>query len=101
MNSMYEKYAKDFHAMHTCLRGLNSLLIIYQIDRTCFPVLTCEKAAPRQDMNIKVTAFTVTNKLYNMCVKYFHNRNMGTGYLRTHLFDMQAVTPSIRCFHLL
>ena len=44
-----------------CLHGSNNLFTLYQIDRTWFD----ETAVPRPDMNIKVTPFTVTQKLYN------------------------------------
>ena len=46
--------------MHARLRGPNNLLILHQIiNKTYFPCLADEIAEPRQDMNIKVTAFTV------------------------------------------
>ena len=48
--------------MHARLCGPNSLLTIYQINKTDFPSLADEIAEPRPDMNIKVAAFTVSEK---------------------------------------
>ena len=48
--------------MHARLRGPNNLLI-----ETDFPCLADEIAKPRPDMNIKVTAFTVSEKSINTC----------------------------------
>ena len=45
------------------MRGSNNLLTLYQLDRldrTWFPII----AEPRPDMNIKVAAFTVSQKPY-------------------------------------
>ena len=45
--------------MHIRLRGPNNLLILHQPD---FPCLADEIAEPCPDMNIKVTAFTLSKK---------------------------------------
>ena len=51
--------------MHARLRGPNNLLILHQIImRTFFPCLADEIGEPRPDMNIKVTAFTESKKLF-------------------------------------
>ena len=53
--------------MHARLRGPNNLLILHQIIiEPAFPCLAHEIAEPRPDMNIKVTAFTVNEKSYNI-----------------------------------
>ena len=49
--------------MHARLLGTKSLLTLYQIiDKPDFPCLTDGIAEPRPDMNIKVAAFTVSEK---------------------------------------
>ena len=48
--------------MHARLRGSKSLLTLYQPN---FPSLADEIAEPRPDMNIKVDAFTVSEKSIN------------------------------------
>ena len=49
--------------MHARLLGLKSLLNLYYIiNKTLFPLLADEIAEPRPDMNIKVAAFTVSEK---------------------------------------
>ena len=51
--------------MHARLRGSKSLLTLYQIiSKTWFP-LSDEIAEPCPDMNIKVAAFTVSEKSSN------------------------------------
>ena len=56
--------------MHAHLRGPKSLLTLYQIiNKTRFPCLADEIAEPRPDMNIKVAAFTVSEKSSNMLMK--------------------------------
>ena len=47
------------------LRGPNNLLILHQVIKIehDFPCLADEIAEPRQDMNIKVAAFTVSESL--------------------------------------
>ena len=51
--------------MHARLRG-PKLLTLYQIiNKTRFPSLADEIAEPRPDMNIKVAAFTVSEKSIN------------------------------------
>ena len=51
--------------MHARLHGPNNLLIIRQIIiEPDFPCLADEIAVSRPDMNIKVTAFTESKKLY-------------------------------------
>ena len=52
--------------MHARLRGSKSLFTFYQIliERD-FPFLADEIAEPHQDMNIKVAAFTVSEKSSN------------------------------------
>ena len=53
--------------MHVCLRGPKSLLTLYQIKiEPDFPCLLGEIAEPRPDMNIKVAAFTVSEKSINI-----------------------------------
>ena len=47
--------------MHARLRGPNNLLFLIEPDLPC---LADEKAKPRPDMNIKVIAFTESNKFY-------------------------------------
>ena len=55
--------------MHARLRGSNSLFTLYQIiDKTCFPSLADEIAKPHPDMNIKVAAFTVSEKSSNILI---------------------------------
>ena len=52
--------------MHARLRGSKSLLTLYQIiNKTSIPFQTDEIAEPHPDMNIKVAAFTVSEKSYN------------------------------------
>ena len=52
--------------MHARLRGSKSLLTLYQIiSKTDFPSLADEIAEPYPDMNIKVAAFTVSEKSSN------------------------------------
>ena len=47
------------------LRGPNNLLILHTIIDSDFPCLADEIAEPRPDMNIKVAAFTVSEKSVN------------------------------------
>ena len=52
--------------MHARLRGSKSLLTLYQIiNKPNFPFLADGIAEPRPDMNIKVAAFTVSEKSSN------------------------------------
>ena len=52
--------------MHALLRGSKSLLTLYQIiNKPDFPSLADEIAEPHPDMNIKVAAFTVSEKSSN------------------------------------
>ena len=52
--------------MHAHLRGSKSLLTLYQIKiKPDFPSIADEIAEPHPDMNIKVTAFTVSEKSSN------------------------------------
>ena len=52
--------------MHARLRGLKNLLILHQIKiEPDFPSLGDEIAEPRPDMNIKIAAFTVSEKSSN------------------------------------
>ena len=52
--------------MHARLRGPNNLFILYQlIKKSDFPSLADEIAEARPDMNIKVAAFTVSEKSIN------------------------------------
>ena len=48
--------------MHSCLHGQKAKLSI----KPNFPSLADELAEPRPDMNIKVAAFTVSEKSINM-----------------------------------
>ena len=53
--------------MHARLRGSKSLLTLYQIYiKPDFPSLPDEIAEPHPDMNIKVAAFTVSEKSSNI-----------------------------------
>ena len=53
--------------MHARLRGSNCLFTLYQIiNKPDFPSLADEIAEPHPDMNIKVAAFTVSEKSSNM-----------------------------------
>ena len=55
--------------MHARLRGHKSLLTLYQIiNKPDFPSLADEIAKPHPDMNIKVAAFTVSEKSSNIMV---------------------------------
>ena len=59
--------------MHARLRGSKSLSTLYQIikkKKTDSPSLADEIAEPHPDMNIKVGAFTVSEKSNNMSVFY-------------------------------
>ena len=49
--------------MHVCS---NNLLTLCQKDRTRFPFLSRYTAETRPDINIKVAAFTVSQKSYNI-----------------------------------
>ena len=52
-----------FYEMHALLRGSKSVLTLYQIiNNPDFPSLADEIAEPRPDMNIKVAAFTESEK---------------------------------------
>ena len=54
--------------MHARLRSSKSLLTLYLIiNKTYFPSLADEIAEPQPDMNIKVAAFTVSEKSSNTC----------------------------------
>ena len=54
--------------MHARLRGSKSLLTLYKIiNKPDFPSLADEIAEPHPDMNIKVAAFTVSEKSSNTC----------------------------------
>ena len=58
--------------MHARLRGSKSLLTLYQIiNKTGFPFLEADEIAEqRPDMNIKVAAFTVSEKSSNNLGQY-------------------------------
>ena len=52
--------------MQARLRGSKSLFTLYQImNKNDFPSLAVEIAEPHPDMNIKVAAFTVSEKSSN------------------------------------
>ena len=52
--------------MHARSRGSKSVLTLYQIiNKPHIPSLADEVAEPRPDMNIKVAAFTVSEKSIN------------------------------------
>ena len=52
--------------MHARLRGLKSLLTLHKnINKTDSPSLADDIAEPPRDMNIKVAAFTVSEKSIN------------------------------------
>ena len=58
--------------MHARLRGPSNLLIFHQIiNKPDFPCLADEIAEPRPDMNIKVAAFTVSEKYINTGFNFF------------------------------
>ena len=53
--------------MHARLRGSKSLFTLHQfINKPDFPSLAGEIAKPHPDMNIKVVAFTVSEKSSNI-----------------------------------
>ena len=53
--------------MHASLRGPSNLLILHQIIiEPDFPSIADEIAEPRLDMNVKVAAFTVSEKSSDM-----------------------------------
>ena len=55
--------------MHARLRGPSNLLTLHQIiNKPDFPTLADEIAEPRRDMNIKVAAFTVSEKSINTII---------------------------------
>ena len=55
--------------MHARLCGPNNLFFLHQlINRTCFHCLADEIAEQRPDMNIKVAAFTVSEKVYKYAI---------------------------------
>ena len=54
--------------MHARLRGSKSSLAFYQNIEPDFPSLADEISEPRPDMNIKVAAFTVSEKSINSIV---------------------------------
>ena len=57
--------------MHARLRGSKSLLTLYQIiDKPDFPSIADEIAEPHPDMNIKVAAFTVSQKSSNIILLF-------------------------------
>ena len=52
--------------MHARLRGSKSLLTLYQIiNKPDYPSLADEIAQPHPDINVKVAAFTVSEKSSN------------------------------------
>ena len=58
-----------FYKMHAHLRGSKSLFTLYQIiNKPDFLSLADEIAEPHPDMNIKVAAFTVSEKSINIPV---------------------------------
>ena len=58
--------------MHARLRGLNNLFILDEIKKEPdFPCLADEIAEPRPDMNIKVAAFTVSEKSINITILFW------------------------------
>ena len=61
--------------MHACLRGPNKLFSIHQIIEPDFPCLADEIAETRPDMNIKVAAFTVSEKSINIQKIPLHTNN--------------------------
>ena len=72
--------------MHARLRGSKSLLTPYQIiNKPDFPSLVDEITEPRPDMNIKVAAFTVSEKSINTCsYKFFKKDYLSLLYLNIH-----------------
>ena len=66
--------------MHARLLGTKSLLTLYEIiDNPDFPYLADKIAEPHPDMNIKVAAFTVSEKSSNT------NSYHSTSYLVLHV----------------
>ena len=65
-----------YTVMHVRLRGPNNVLILHQPD---FPCLADEIAEPCPDMNIKVTAFTLSKNFY------YSDVDDGYGEILTHL----------------
>ena len=73
--------------MHARLRGQKSWLTLYQIiKKTDFPSLADELAEPRPDMNIKVAAFTVSEKSSNIWIYVFSNLYRFMVHLLKHSF---------------
>ena len=71
--------------MYTLLRGPNNLFILHQIIiEPDFSCLADEMAEPRPDMNIKVAAFTVSEKSINI-QKNRHNEMDEKKYLQFQL----------------
>ena len=59
--------------MHARLRGSKRSLTLYKyINKTLIPSLADEIAEPHPDMNIKVAAFTVSEKSSNICKQNGH-----------------------------
>ena len=62
--------SRIFHQMHAHFHGSKSLFTLYQIMiKPDFPSLADEIAEPHPDMNIKVAAFTVSEKSSNTSLK--------------------------------
>ena len=79
--------------MHARLRGPKSWLTLYQIiNKTWFPLLADEMAKPCPDMNIKVAAFTVSEKSSNTIYT-----NM-TGRSSTVIFVVLRVYFQVRAY---
>ena len=74
--------------MHARLRGSKSLFTFYQIiNKPDFPSEADEIAVPHPDMNIKVAAFTVSEKSSNTITIFSdkHPISFSLPYLLSHL----------------
>ena len=81
--------------MHARLLCTKSFLTLYQIiNETDFPYLADEIAEPRPDMNIKVAAFTVSEKSSNMCnltANMFRVAERFTTSTQTYFFTLLVI----------
>ena len=67
MSSVYIIYGHDFHEIRGFLHRSNNTLTVYQIIiKPNFPSKVDEISEPPSDMNIKVAAFTVSQKSINI-----------------------------------
>ena len=86
--------------MHARLRGQKKLInsLPNYIKKTDFPSLADELAEPRPDMNIKVAAFTVSEKSSNIWIYVFSNLYRFMVYLLKHSYVIGFFCQN-RCFN--